>query len=119
MRDSIRSLILLTPIALCACAQSTQPKVADPGTALGPVQSARACATVAQDLEVTGDYPGAIMYYEKARELDPVAYQWVAYRLALMHAWNGNDVAADIEFRRAWRLSPNDPAILAAWHADE
>lgn len=117
MRDLIRLLALTTTIALGACSQNQRPKVADPGVTLDNVQSARACATVAQDLEVTGDYPGAIMYYEKARELDPVAYQWVAYPLALMHAWNGDEVRADIEFRRAWRLSPNDPAILAAWNA--
>ena len=118
MRDLIGLLGVTSTIALGACTHNQQPKVSDPGVTLNKVQSARACATVAQDLEVTGDYPGAIMYYEKARELDPMAYQWVALPLALMHAWNGDDVKADIEFRRAWRLAPNDPAILAAWQAE-
>jgi hypothetical protein len=52
-----------------------------------------------------------------AREADPVEYQWVAHRLGVLHATIGDSVASDIEFRRAWRLNPNDPSIRADWLA--
>jgi len=113
------ALVGIALLSIAGCAnQNQQPKVASPGVELGPIQSARACASVAQDLDISGDDLGAIRYYERARELDPVAYQWVALPLAIIHERNGDEVAADIEFRRAWRLDPNDPAVLAAWHTE-
>ena len=100
-----------------ACAAEQRETAPNPGVTLQPMQAAMAYASVAQDMEIAGDIPSAIHNYERAREADPVAYQWVAHRLAILHAEQGDMVAADIEFRRAWRLNPNDPAVLADWAA--
>ena len=102
-------------VFLGACAAEQRETASNPGVTLQPLQAAEAYATVAQDMEIAGDIPSAIRNYKLAREADPVAYQWVAHRLAILHAEQGDMVAADIEFRRAWRLNPNDPAVIADW----
>ncbi len=109
--------LLAATLALSACASTDHhTKAPDPSEPLNNVQAARARAVVAQDLEATGDVRGAIMNYEMARSLDPRDNQWVALQLAMLYSEVGDRVAADIEFRRAWRLDPFDPAVLAAWH---
>jgi Flp pilus assembly protein TadD len=107
---------VLATIALGACASDPRTTAPRPGADLAPFQSARAHAGVAQDLDASGDIHGAIHAYQLAREADPLDYQWVAHRLAVLHARSGDTATADLEFRRAWRLNPHDPAVLADWH---
>ena len=112
--------LLLAPLALASCA-SDGPKresVEHPGVELNRLEQARADAAIAQDLEVSGDLRGAILHYERARDADPQEFQWVAHRLAMLHREAGDPVAADIEFRRAWRLNPLDPQVVADWRAN-
>jgi len=111
--------LLASTLTLVACASTDHHTTApEPGEDLNNVQASRARVAVAQDLESVGDVRGAIMNYDMARDLDPRDNQWVAQRLALLHAQLGDRVAADVEFRRAWRLDPFDPTILAEWRAN-
>jgi Flp pilus assembly protein TadD len=81
---------------------------------LSPDLAVKACLTVAQNLEKSGNESGAIEQYEKVAQLDPKNLQ-VTHKLALLYDHKADYVKSEAMFVKLAKAHPNDPEVLNDW----
>jgi Tfp pilus assembly protein PilF len=109
------AVVLATLLVSVGCA-SEPSRVGSVGPArslsLPPAEGAEANVAVAEQFDKAGQTREAIRHYELARDLDPKHDQWVARRLGVLYDRLGDAYRAETEYDKAYKLSPNDAALL-------
>jgi Tfp pilus assembly protein PilF len=83
----------------------------EPVKDLPPDRAAKACLTVAEELEKNGYATEAAEQYERALKHNPRSVE-ATHRLAVIHDRQGDVVRAQAGYRRALELKPKDPDLL-------
>jgi Tfp pilus assembly protein PilF len=90
---------------------STKPQ-ATSDVELPPDQNAALCMTMAESMERENKETDALVFYERARNLDPSLNDRAARRLAVLYDRHDQQAKAMIEFQQLLKKYPKDASLL-------